>query len=158
MTPIRATGFALLLVLVAGDARACSCGQLTVNEAYVGYPLIFDGTVETVEDQSSLMRSAWAMISRLIGRDTDDERYESNYGFRVVFKAGTVWKGTASSSVAVFTGRGDGDCGIRFHVGRKYLVYAYGPQPASGLCTRTAPLERAQADLTFLSRATARLR
>ncbi len=89
----------------------------------------------------------------------------------VVFSVSSVWKGVARSHVTVVTGMGGGDCGYSFNLGDTYLVYAYSSHPGSpvfylgnirvelpissqqfgtSICTRTAPLSLAAADLAQL--------
>ena len=55
--------------------------------------------------------------------------------------------------VEIRTGMGGGDCGFPFERGERYVVYAH--QDKDGLliatiCSRTAPFDRAQADLAYL--------
>ncbi|HXN49392.1 MAG TPA: carboxypeptidase regulatory-like domain-containing protein [Bryobacteraceae bacterium] len=55
--------------------------------------------------------------------------------------------------VEVVTGVWDGDCGFRFDRGQSYVVYAgesEDGQLATGICSRTAELDRAQDDLAYL--------
>src|SRR5712664_3796651 len=42
----------------------------------------------------------------------------------VRFKIEEFWKGALSKEATVFTGQGGGDCGYKFEVGQRYLVYA----------------------------------
>ena len=62
------------------------------------------------------------------------------------------WKGALGSTVVVWTGMGDADCGVEFQVETDWLVYAYGPADGlnAGLCSRTYPLEGAADDLEQL--------
>ena len=72
----------------------------------------------------------------------------------VTMRVAETLKGTASDVVQVFTGRGDADCGYRFEVGRSYLVYASRQKDtgdlSTGICSRTAPVDAAAADLLYL--------
>jgi hypothetical protein len=53
--------------------------------------------------------------------------------------------------VVVYTGWGGGDCGYEFQVGSSYLVYAGGQTDlGTSICSRTADLGHAQADLAVL--------
>jgi hypothetical protein len=75
------------------------------------------------------LRAAWASVAEgFIGMDGRGKRVE------------------------IRTGMGGGDCGYSFERGRSYVVYAYQDKDGlvASLCTRTAPLERAQADLAYL--------
>lgn len=56
--------------------------------------------------------------------------------------------------VEVRTGSGGGDCGFNFEADRSYLIYAarsaISGQLETGICSRTAPVEEAEADLAYL--------
>lgn len=80
---------------------------------------------------------------------------EAAYSVRVTFKVDEYWKRQLSTQVIVVTGRGGGDCGYRFEVGQRYLVYAYGSDVTSlgtNICQRTAPYSDGAADLKVLGR------
>jgi hypothetical protein len=65
------------------------------------------------------------------------------------------WKGPSCTELKVETGRGDGDCGYPFEVGKSYLVYAHkdGEVLRTNICTRTRPMDIAEEDLTALGAA-----
>ena len=80
---------------------------------------------------------------------------------RVTLEVSAVWKGPIARETVVFTGSGGGDCGYFFEPGKEYLVYATMPNGGSpqivpanslttGICSRTAPLDQAGADLAAL--------
>jgi hypothetical protein len=74
----------------------------------------------------------------------------------VRFKIEESWKGTLSKEATVFTGQGGGDCGYKFEVGQRYLVYAYRYKDAdlgTNICQRTASLIEAAEDLKVLGNA-----
>jgi hypothetical protein len=56
--------------------------------------------------------------------------------------------------VIVVTGRGGGDCGYRFEVGARYLVFAYGDDAKleTNICQRTKELAQAAEDLKLLGK------
>jgi hypothetical protein len=64
------------------------------------------------------------------------------------------WAGRLSGTLYVWSGRGGGDCGYVFDLGRSYLVYAdEGARPAqlwTGDCSDTAPLREAGKQLRHL--------
>jgi hypothetical protein len=71
----------------------------------------------------------------------------------VRFKIEESWKVTLSKEATVFTGQGGGDCGYKFEVGQRYLVYAYRYNDAdlgTNICQRTASLIEAAEDLKVL--------
>jgi hypothetical protein len=73
----------------------------------------------------------------------------------VKFRVEEVWKGPRSAETAVFTGLGSGDCGYKFEMGGKYLVYAYQRNDSkfeTNICQRTAPLVEAGSDLKVLGK------
>jgi hypothetical protein len=76
-------------------------------------------------------------------------------GFVVKLQVEQSWKGPSCTEMTVATGRGDGDCGYPFEVGKSYLVYAHkdGETLRTNICTRTKPLDVADEDLTALGAA-----
>jgi len=84
---------------------------------------VFSGKVTSIENQSQL----------LVG---------------VTFLVGSTWKGQVAQSVTIQTGGGAGDCGYRFEVGERYLVYAYGSAESlsTSICQRTRPLSASTVD------------
>src|SRR5262245_6983615 len=71
----------------------------------------------------------------------------------VRFNVEESWKGTLSKEATVFTGQSGGDCGYKFEVGQRYLVYAYRYNDAdlgTNICQRTANLIEAAEDLKVL--------
>lgn len=103
------------------------------------------------------------------GRVSAVERRRSASGIsyqQVTMQVSTVWKGTIAHETIVYTGSGGGDCGYLFEPGRDYLIYANqaddgGPPRiipagglATGICSRTRPLDRAADDLAALGPST----
>jgi hypothetical protein len=73
----------------------------------------------------------------------------------VRFKVEHSWKQVRTNQLVIRTGRGGGDCGYRFEVGERYLVYAYGsdvPAFETNICQRTRKLTDAQDDLKLLGK------
>lgn len=94
---------------------------------------------------------------------SEQKRSADGYGYQqVTFQVATVWQGTVTREMIVYTGSGGGDCGYPFRQGQDYLVYASnvrasGPPQyfpagalATGTCNRTKPLAQAGDDLTAL--------
>lgn len=118
------------------DAAACSCmmpppAEDALNEAEA----VFSGEViEIIEN----------------GKIT------SGYGKTVHFKVNEVWKGTNKSEMVITTGNNDGDCGISFVRGQKYLVYASMSDMyvtntlTTTICNRTTELASATGDIYAL--------
>jgi len=65
-----------------------------------------------------------------------------------------AYRGVEGTEVEVVTGQGGGDCGYRFRLGERYLVYAYRNEKdgrlGAGICSRTRPLAEASEDLEYI--------
>jgi hypothetical protein len=125
----------LAAVLLAKPAAACSCiQQRPACQAFWDPGAVFVGTVTSIGPAE---------------KDVDAP-FQSR---RVRFEIVEPLRGVATSVVDVFTGMGGGDCGYRFVVGQRYLVYAYeagGARLAAGICSRTRPLSAATEDLAYM--------
>src|SRR5687767_1280422 len=126
--------FAITLILRVEPVEACSCPPAAPPcEDYWQADAIFRGRVEAIDPELAASQDPFpgklvrfAVLERFVGAD----------GPQV-----TVW--TASSGPA---------CGYRFALNREYVVYAYKRKEGrltTGTCSRTAPVERAAADLEF---------
>ena len=101
----------LFLISIPGQLLACSCtGQRTVQEEVKHSDAVIVGTILSKQlitlTDSTMGNSMNKMIARydLLVQDT--------------------YKGKITSdTVTIYTGLGGGDCGIRFEVGKKYIVY-----------------------------------
>jgi hypothetical protein len=73
---------------------------------------------------------------------------------KVKFRVEKYWKGVLTTEMIVVTGRGGGDCGYRFEVGARYLIFAYGGDAKleTNICQRTKGLEEATEDLKLLGK------
>lgn len=131
MKPIFQIALAALLVgLAAAEAaHACSCAPLPgPKEAAEGADAVFTATVTSIEVHQ---------INR-----------------KVHLRVAGTWKGAQCGELTLTTGRNDADCGFDFEEGKSYLVYAYGEpgKLATGLCTRTQQLSKAEKDLAALGK------
>jgi hypothetical protein len=100
-------------------ANACLCGEPPPPiEAYKSAAAVFIGTVVS-------------------------GRLEGDSGRRYEFRVEESLKGKLTDNLEIFTGRGGGDCGYNFEIGKKYLVYAGSSQEKLGtsICTRTKPYD-----------------
>lgn len=73
----------------------------------------------------------------------------------VKFKVEGSWKQVSTNQLVLRTGRGGGDCGYRFEIGERYLVYAYGSDAMTletNICQRTRKLADAGEDLKLLGK------
>jgi hypothetical protein len=127
---LSATIVTILLAIASRPARACSCGELTDEEAFQGATAVFLGTVRSVSAA---------------------EVPTTRYGplLEVTLDVARVWKGEVSRTQAVVTPNSGATCGVTFHAGRTYLVYV--TRNASGfwasLCSGTRATDQAADEL-----------
>ena len=125
------------------DAAACSCMPAGPPcEAFWKVHAVFVGRVLATAEQPSQpwkpgeplpfglgVKVTLAIVERLAG-DSGDE-----------------------PTIEITTGRGGGDCGYRFEVGRSYVVYAWKTEGrallSTSICTRTRPVGQAADDLRY---------
>ena len=142
---LRVVLVALVLSVVwfvgyAGQVHACSCVQPgSPSEELEKFDAVFAGRVISVH-------YSYDPGARSVGPDD-----RSTIGFEV----STVWKGAVYESTTITTPPTGGSCGYRFVEGESYVVYAY-DSPfgdggyTAGICSRTALLDEAQADIDEL--------
>lgn len=115
-----------LIAFTASDSFACSCIlqqdisiEKQVRDAYAKSASVFVGEVIEVNSKPDV------------------------YFVSVKFKVEKSWNKNFQKEITVTTGKGGGDCGIEFVVGKKYLVYASGENDklSTNICTRTAAAE-----------------
>ncbi len=110
-----------LFAATASENFACSCElqkeisiEKQVRQAYVNSSAVFVGEVVEV----------------IIKPDV--------YSVKVRFKIEKSWNKNNLKEIIISTGKGGGDCGYEFVVGKRYLVYAYGDDKLNtNICTRT---------------------
>jgi hypothetical protein len=124
--------YAIWLFADPGKTHACSCAVSgSPAEALDRADAVFAGEVVSVRvGRSSLLT------------------YSSADPVSVKFNVSRVWKGPRSDTITIKTVRSEVSCGYEFEEGRKYVVYARNGE--TGLCSRTAGLENAVADLAAL--------
>lgn len=73
-----------------------------------------------------------------VGTVVESRRFDDRHQL-IELEIHEVFKGPASATVRVVTGLGQGDCGINFQRGGRYLVYADGNEESlsAHLCSRT---------------------
>ena len=133
----------LSLVLLYSSQRigvACICGGGTPPcEEYWNAAVVFFGTV--------------ARLSPMPVEEKLGERIVSYSKLLAIFNVEAAYRGEVEKEVGVITGMGDGDCGYRFQIGERYLVYAFVNEQTKRLetssCARTRLLSEASADLEF---------
>jgi hypothetical protein len=135
---VLVTLIALLATAVPG-AEACSCPRRApACEAYWTADAIFRGRVDAI---------ARAPVSA-----ADPLR-----SVTVRFTVLESLKGAAGPVLEIVTPGSRSTCGYRFVAGREYFVYAWRIDGAlrTGACSRTAPADRARADLEYARQAVA---
>ncbi len=123
-----------------GQVHACKCAVPgTPTEELEKFSAVFTGRVVSIRHSYDLNAASV----------TPDDR--TTVGFEV----NTVWKGTVHEDMFITTPPTGGSCGFTFVEGEEYIVYAsdsaYGDEGyIAGICSRTALLRQAQADLDAL--------
>ena len=130
----------LWLFGTAGQVYACKCVQPgSPTEELEKFTAVFAGRVVSVQHSYSPNSTSV----------TPEDR--STIGFEV----SAVWKGAVHEDMSITTPPTGGSCGFTFTEGEEYIVYAYdSPYDdggyTTGICSRTALLAQAQADLNAL--------
>ena len=141
----RAVSVALIVSVLwflanPAQVHACKCGEPgSACEELEEFSAVFAGRVVSVRHSY----------------DPDARSYSSEDYTTVGFEVSTVWKGTVHTEMYVTTPPTGGSCGVPFVEGEEYIVYGRDSDNADGrytvrLCSRTALLSEAQADLDTL--------
>lgn len=117
----------------APNASACSCMKLTPSEGRTSSYAVFTGEV------------------------TDIAKNEATRfgGLEVTLRVHKMWKGDPHKELKVHTAGSSAACGYSFVKGTTYLVYAIKDEADPlrvSLCSRTAPIDQAKEDLSFLGK------
>jgi hypothetical protein len=134
----------LALLSGARPVSACDCVRLKPLSASVRTeaPFIFEGQVVEIVERS-------LHITRTTPSDSNGETRP--LGREVVFRVTRAWAGAPGRRISVFLE--DGDCTFPFQAGHQYVVFArrgVKGRPTTGICMRTAEVDRAQAVLKAL--------
>lgn len=113
----------LLLTSISGRLLACSCiGQRTVQEELKHADALIVGTILSKQ----IVTLTDSTILKMFPNDTTmrnspmSKMTIARYNLLVQ----DIYKGKISNdTLTIYTGLGGGDCGIRFEVGKKYIVY-----------------------------------
>ena len=122
------------------QVHACKCAQPgTPSEELEKFSAVFAGKVVSIQHSYDPNAASVSPEDRTT----------------VGFEASTVWKGTVHEDMHITTPPTGGSCGFTFIEGEEYIVYAYDSAYADGgytvgICSRTALLEQAQADIDAL--------
>lgn len=139
-------GIVVLLAAAYQTANACTCaGSGSPCDSYGSAAAVFVGTVVSVREKERPKDVATAR------RDEDAGLSEWGSTF-YKFSVEQPYLGVAGTEIEVLTGSGSGDCGYRFTIGQRYLVYASRSKTnlITSICMRTKPFIQADEDLAFL--------
>lgn len=132
-------GVVAFILVLQVEGFACSCNPPTVGESE-------KSVVSKARNRAQAVFSGMAL--QII---TDPAKEWVTVKFRVE----RSWKGSVSKEVNIVTGAHDGNCGIDFKTGEKYLVYASRSSEGgleTGMCDRTDNLRNARKDLKILGK------
>ena len=143
--PVAILSLALMMGVLwfLGNLRqvyACKCAQPgTPSEELEKFSAVFAGKVVSVQHSYDPNATSVSPEDRTT----------------VGFEVSTVWKGLAHEEMDITTPPTGGSCGFTFIEGEEYIVYGYDSAYADGgytvgICSRTALLDRAQADIDAL--------
>lgn len=113
----------LILTVVTDNIFACSCiGQRTVKEEVKHADAVLVGTIVSKD----LVTLSDSTLLQLFQNDTTFKN--KSFANMTIAKYGLfvhdIYKGKISKdTITIYTGIGGGDCGIRFKIGEKYIVY-----------------------------------
>jgi hypothetical protein len=127
----------LAVILLPAPAAACSCMQSGPPcQALFASDAVFVGTVKGIDVRKDRMINDRAYERRIVSIAIDGPS-----------------RGVQASTIEVWTGMGNGDCGFKFVEGQRYVVYAYrAPDGAlgTGICSRTRLYSEAAEDVAYL--------
>jgi hypothetical protein len=117
------------------ESPACSCIQLSVEEAYEKFDVIFSGRVYQIHNPRA-----------------GDPVQSSATLLQNFFEVKEVWKGELDQTVVVRASQSSASCGYEFVLNQEYLVYATdkGDWIQTSICDRSQLLSQADEDLQFL--------
>jgi hypothetical protein len=100
----------MCIVTGISELLACSCiGNDSVKEAVKKSDAVIVGTIISQKLMSELHTELYPPATPIM---------------QYSFVCETIYKGVISSdTISIFTGIGNGDCGVKFTVGEKYIIY-----------------------------------
>ena len=124
---LAAFAFTFFSVLNAGNVSACSCIFLPETES-------LDSIVQRAYKDSSAV---------FVGEVVEIVQKPDVFFVQVKFVVEQKWNDGIKKTVTITTGKGGGDCGYPFEIGKKYLVYASNSKNTlqTNICTKTALAE-----------------
>jgi len=131
-------GIFAFLIFTNIDAYACSC--------------VLRGNEPLKQQVNRAKKDSSAVFS---GKVLEVIKKPENFQVVVKLRVENLWKGNLSKEVTVLTGSDSALCGYQFEVGQSYLIYASGADVnnlQTNICTRTANLSAAKADIKILGK------
>lgn len=127
----------VFITFTASDISACSCNLLIGSKS-------LEKQVKESYKQSSAV---------FIGEVVEIIKKPDVFFVEIKFKVEKTWNNESQKEITITTGQGNGDCGYKFEIGEKYLVYAYGDRNNLGtnICQRTS-LSAGNKDIEFLNK------
>ena len=125
---------------IPGQVHACKCAEPgSPSEELEKFAAVFAGRVVSIEHSY----------------DPNAASVSSEDRTTVGFEVSAVWKGAVHEDMYITTPPTGGSCGFAFVEGEEYIVYGHDSNYADGgytvgICSRTALLGQAQADLDAL--------
>jgi hypothetical protein len=107
---------------------------------------IFEGKVENI-------KLKWHLLDAKVGDLTPADMEQDPPFMQISFEITRSYRGPQRKTIQLRTGLGEGDCGFRFEIGKKYLVYAFTGESgelSTNICSGTALLEESQSNLSYL--------
>ena len=146
-TAVRAAVLSLALMVGVlwflgdpGQVHACKCAQPgTPSEELEKFSAVFAGRAVSIQHSYDPKAASVSPEDRTT----------------VGFEVSAVWKGTVHEDMYITTPPTGGSCGFTFVEGEEYIVYGHDSNYADGgytvgICSRTALLGQAQADIDAL--------
>uniref|UniRef100_UPI001E52553B TonB family protein n=1 Tax=Pleomorphovibrio marinus TaxID=2164132 RepID=UPI001E52553B len=113
----------LILTGITDKIFACSCvGQRTVQEEVKHADAVLVGTIVSKD----LVTLSDSTLLHFFQNDTTfkNNRFANMTIAKYGFFVHDIYKGKISTdTIVIYTGIGGGDCGIRFKIGEKYIIY-----------------------------------
>lgn len=134
---VLALGVSLRGIVAPPPAYACSCAMPGPPQEALGQSTaVFSGKVTGIR----------------LPQPPRGPSVSSADPVNIVFVVDQVWKGPRATILVVSTPRESASCGYTFQSNTDYIVYARGNDSnlQVSLCSRTAPLDKAQEDLAAL--------
>lgn len=123
------------------------------SQTFADFDAVFMGEVTHLVDKRGVSVRWLDVLREWFGWAPSLTPDPNAHGYQVTLNVLTSWKGVTTTPSQLSTGYGGGDCGYSFVVGAQYIVYASGALDALDvyICSRTAELSQAAADLTYLN-------